>query len=74
MEEREAGRIESVVAGQLSGPADVAGEHAGPLHRGKVTLEGRRDGLVEVALAQADAQLATEDGDHVARAQGIGPA
>ena len=65
--------VEGVVAGQLRGAADVAAEHARPLHRREVAPEGEGDALLEMALAQADAQLAAEDGGDVAGAQRVGP-
>ena len=53
-----------VVAGQDRGPADVAGEHAGPLDGREVALECLGDARLQVALAEADAQLAAEHLDH----------
>ena len=72
MEEGQARALERVAAGQQGRPPDVSAEHAGPLHGGQVTLEGGRDGGLQVALTQADAQLAAEDGHEVAGRERVG--
>ena len=56
---------ERVVAGQHGRPADVAGEHPGPLHVVERPVEGLGDGRLEEPLAQADPQLAGQDLDDV---------
>ena len=58
VEQRQLGRVQQVVARQDRGPADVPGEHRRPLDGREVAPERARDGRLEVALAQADAQLA----------------
>ena len=45
-------------------PADVPGEHPGPLDVGEVAVERARDARLQVALPEADAQLAREHLDH----------
>ena len=62
------------VARQHGGAADVPAEHAGPLHGLELAPEGGRDAGLEVTLAQADAQLAGEDGRQVARRERVGSA
>ena len=51
---------EPVVAGELGEPADVAGQHPGPLDVVERAVEGLGDGRLDEALAQADPQLAAE--------------
>ena len=63
---------ERVVARQQRGAPDVPGEHARPLDGGHVPLEGPGDGRLQVALAQADAQLAAQDGHDGPRAERVG--
>ena len=63
MEQRELGVVQAAVAGQLGEAADVAGQHAGPLHGVERAIEGLGDGRLDQPLAQADAQLAAEDLD-----------
>ena len=63
MEQGQLGVVQAVVAGQLGEPADVAGQHAGPLHVVERAVEGLGDGRLDEALAQADPQLAAEDLD-----------
>ena len=71
LEERQSGACQGVVARQHGGLTEVAGEHARPPHVGRVTLEGCGDGRLQVPYTQADAQLATKDGHHVARGQRV---
>ena len=54
----ELGVVEPVVARELGQPPDVAGEHPGPLDVVERPVEGLRDGGLDEALAQPDAQLA----------------
>ena len=51
--------------------ADVAGEHAGPLHRRLRSFEGPGDGRLQQPLAQPDPQLSGEDLDHVLGSQRV---
>ena len=71
VEEGEPGAREGSTTSELGRAADVTGEHASPLHRRKLSLEGGSDALLEVTLAQADAELAAEDGRDVARAERV---
>ena len=58
VEQGEAGVAEAVVAGEHRRPADVAGEHAGPLHLVERPVEGLRDRGLDEALAEPDPELA----------------
>ena len=60
VEQRQLGVAELVVAGQLGQPADVAGQHAGPLDVVERAVERLGDRGLDEALAQPDAQLAAE--------------
>ena len=58
VEEGEARLGEPVVAGELGHPADVAGEHPGPLHLVERPVERLRDRRLDEALAEPDPELA----------------
>ena len=69
----EAGVVEPVVAGELGHPADVAGQHPGPLDRVERPVERLRDRRLDEALAEPDPELARQDLDDVLRGQRVGP-
>ena len=54
---------QAVVARQFGGVAQVAGEHARPLHVGQLAIEGRGHGRLQVSLTQSDAQLTAQHFD-----------
>ena len=72
MEQRELRVAELVVARERGQPADVAGQHAGPLDVLDRAVERLGDRGLYQALAQPDAQLATEHLDDGLRRERVG--
>jgi len=72
VDQSEARVPEAVVTGQLGHPADVAGQHPGPLDLVQRPAEGLGDRGFDEALAETDPELATQDLDDVLRGQRIG--
>ncbi len=66
-EHRQLGSAKALVACQLGGVTQVAGQHAGHLDVGQLGIERGRYGRLEMALAESDAHVAREDLDHRAR-------
>ncbi len=71
-EQRQLGPAELVVARQLGGVTEVAGEHARPLDFGKRPIESGGDARLQVAFTQTDSQIAGQDLGDVLGSHGIG--
>ena len=70
MEEPHAGLAEAAVAREERRLAGVAEQHVGPLHLAHGNLCGAGEGVLQLALQQADAQVAAEhELDQVLRLQ-----
>ena len=72
VEEGQLGAVEAALACQLRRPADVAGEHPGPLHRVERAVESLRQRRLDQPLAEPDAKLAGEDANDAAGGLRVG--